>query len=122
MKAWHDARDCDQTMSDCVFNRLKPVTVFCDHAQCVRKHDISIEQYTIDLKRREEMYSFHCDSDGLHPLFPPYLFVESGIVFTRKLVSARCHELFRKNTVAAAPFQPYPGDWLVAMSDLVAGG
>ena len=43
------------------------------------KHDISIDQYTIDLKRREEMYSFHRDGDGLHPLFPPYLFVESGI-------------------------------------------
>ena len=43
------------------------------------KHDISIDQYTIDLKRREGMYSFHRDGDGLHPLFPPYLFVESGI-------------------------------------------
>ena len=38
------------------------------------KH-ISIDQYMIDLKRREEMYSFHRDGDGLHPLFPPYLFV-----------------------------------------------
>ena len=44
------------------------------------KHDISIDQYTpIDLKRREGMYSFHRNGDGLHPLFPPYLFVESGI-------------------------------------------
>ena len=32
---WRDTRDCDQTVSGCVFNRLKPVTVFCDHAQCV---------------------------------------------------------------------------------------
>ena len=48
-------------------------------AMFVFKHDRSIDQHTIDLKRREEMYSFHRDGDGLHPLFPLYLFVESGI-------------------------------------------
>jgi len=30
-----DTRDFDQTVSGRVFNGLKPVTVFCDHAQCV---------------------------------------------------------------------------------------
>ena len=34
---WRDTRDCDQTVSGRVFNGLKPVTVFCDHAQCVHK-------------------------------------------------------------------------------------
>ena len=34
---WRDTRDCDQTVSGRVFNGLKPVTVFCDHAQCVHR-------------------------------------------------------------------------------------
>ena len=39
---WRDTRDCDQTVSGRVFNGLKPVTVFCDHAQCSDQKLLSV--------------------------------------------------------------------------------